>query len=424
MKRQPEPLSLGHLRDPRELTHGLFRFPGRFHPPLVTYLIQKHPESRIIGDPMTGCGTAAIETVFAGKAGLFSDIDPLACLLTRAKARPVDPDWLVNAISSIIEQSKPFAKPGVKRAKALKYIWDLEGSTSFRAPPHVFHWFKPYVAVNICKVLQSTARLEVSGRRKDSLLATFASVVRKLSRADPQTSSGLEVTRVRREALASGLKFDVAKELTKKGALLARGYRELRERPLGKVKVVNADARKWSEVCSRLNIWPDLVVTSPCYMSAIEYWRRHKLEYFWLGLVNEESLLHKLQHKFLGMGLDDPELDSLTRYARRMYLHLKRSGYEREATRLARYFNDTAAWIREIATVIDRSKGTAYVVVGSNSHRGHHIDTPSAIQEIAESEGLSSQVYMRYLITNYHMQYPTKGPRITNETVLTLRKLN
>jgi len=423
MTSQLEPLSLGHLRNPRALTHGLFRFPGRFHPPLVTYLIQKHPESRVIGDPMAGCGTAAVETAFAGKAGLFSDIDPLACLLTRAKARPVDPEWLVNTVSSIIEESKPFAKPGVKRAKALKHIRDLEGSTSFRAPPNVFHWFKPYVAVNICKVLQSTARIEVDGRRKDTLLAIFASVVRKLSRADPQTSSGLEVTRVRREALASGLKFDIAKELTKKGALLARGYRELRERSLGKLKIVNADAKDWSEVCSRLNVWPDLIITSPCYMSAIEYWRRHKLEYFWLGLVNEESL-HKLQHEFLGMGLDDPDLDPLTGYARRMYLRLKRSGYTLEATRLARYFNDTAAWIREIAKVVDRSRGTAYVVVGSNSNRGHRIDTPLAIQEIAKSEGLSSQVYMRYLITNYHMQYPTKGSRISNETVLRLRPLS
>jgi len=83
---------------------------------------------------MAGCGTVAVETTFAGKAGLFSDIDPLACLLTRAKARPVDPDWLVNTVASVLKESKPFAKPGVKRANALKYIHNLEDSTPFRAP--------------------------------------------------------------------------------------------------------------------------------------------------------------------------------------------------------------------------------------------------------------------------------------------------
>jgi hypothetical protein len=369
---------------------------------------------------MAGCGTVAVETTFAGKAGLFSDIDPLACLLTRAKARPVDPDWLVNTVASVLKESKPFAKPGVKRANALKYIHNLEDSTPFRAPPNVFHWFKPYVAVNICKVLQQIAHLENTGRRKDTLLALFASVVRKISRADPQTSSGLEVTRVRREALASGLKFSIEKELSKKSALLARGYQQMRKNPLGRIKLVNADAKKWSEICSRLDIWPDLIITSPCYMSAIEYWRRHKLEYFWLGMVDEESL-HKLRHEFLGMSLDDPDMGSLTSSVRRMYSYLKRSGFTSEATELARYFNDTTAWVGEIAKVLKKSKGTAYVVVGSNSNRGHRINTPLAIQEIAKTDGLSSQVCMRYRITNYHMQYPTKGPRINDETVLKLQ---
>ncbi len=372
---------------------------------------------------MAGCGTVAVETAFAGKAGLFSDIDPLACLVTRAKARPVDPDWLDDTVSTVLKSSKPFAKPGVRRGNALKHIHKLEETTPFRAPPNVFHWFIPYVAVNICKVLQQIAELENTGRRKDSLLAIFASVIRRISRADPQTASGLEVTRIRREALASGLKFSIEKEIAKKGALLVRGYQQMRKNRLGRIKLVRADAKKWSETCSRLDIWPDLIITSPCYMSAIEYWRRHKLEYFWLGLADKESL-SQLRHEFLGMGMDDPDVSSLPGSATAMYSYLKRSGFELEATELARYFNDTSAWMCEISKVLKKSRGSAYVVVGSNSNRGRRINTALAIQELAKTNNLTSRVYMRYRITNYHMQYPTKGPRISNETVLKLQPAN
>jgi hypothetical protein len=369
---------------------------------------------------MAGCGTVAVEAAFAGRAGLFSDIDPLACLITKAKARPVDPDWLDDTVSTVLKSSRPFAKPGVRRRNALKHIRKLEESTHFGAPPNVFHWFMPYVVVNICKVLQQIAELESTGRRRDSLLAIFASVIRRISRADPHTASGLEVTRIRREALASGLRFNIEDEITKKTALLVRGYRQMQKNRLGTIKLVRADAKRWSETCSRLDIWPDLIITSPCYMSAIEYWRRHKLEYFWLGLIEKESL-NQLRHEFLGMGTEDPDVSALPDSASAMYSYLDRAGFTSEATELARYFNDTSAWIREISKVLKKTEGSAYVVVGSNSDRGRRINTALAIQELAKTNDLTSRVYMRYRITNYHMQYPTKGSRIRNETVLKLR---
>jgi len=88
-----KPLQISNHRKSTDLTHSLFRFPGKFHPPLVTHLLELHPDVKIIGDPMVGSGTVAVEVAAHNKPGLFSDIDPLACLLTRAKARPVDPCW-------------------------------------------------------------------------------------------------------------------------------------------------------------------------------------------------------------------------------------------------------------------------------------------------------------------------------------------
>lgn len=413
-----KPLLLDNNRNPTDLTHGLFRFPGRFHPPLVAHLLGLHPEAKIIGDPMVGSGTVAVEAVACGKDGLYSDVDPLSCLLTRAKSRPVDPNWLLKTVQSIIAKSQPMAKAGVKQSEALDSIDDLEGSTQFRAPPNLFHWFEPYIIVNLCKTLHSAAEVRCSSRRRDALLAVFAGVLRRLSRADPNTSSGLEVTRIRLEALKNGLRFDMASELMRKANLLAQGYRELSETS-GKVdvEVVQFDTRNWSTLCAQSGKWPDLIVTSPCYISAIEYWRRHKLEYSWLGLVPPENLAG-VKHSFLGMGDEEPEVEKLPDYVQRTYAKLNKIGRRSDARTLARYFCDSSKWLAEVANVLDRTDGIAYVVVGSNTNHGITVDTPYALQQIATSEGLFVSCLMRYRIKNSYMQYPTKGKRIKVESIL------
>ena len=310
------------------------------------------------------------------------------------------------------------AKEGVKQSEALSSIDDLEGSTRFRAPPNVFHWFEPYIVVNLCKTLQGVAEVHCSSRRRDALLAVFAGVLRRLSRADPNTSSGLEVTRIRLEALKNGLSFNIASELTRKANLLAKGYSKLSETS-GKVdiEVVQHDARNWSALCAQTGKWPDLIVTSPCYISAIEYWRRHKLEYSWLGLVPPENLAN-VKHSFLGMGDEEPEIEELPDYVQKTYTKLQNIGRRSDARTLARYFYDSSLWLAEVAKVLDRTDGVAYVVVGSNTNHGITLNTPYALQQIATAQGLSSSCFMRYRIKKSYMQYPTKGKRIKVESII------
>lgn len=413
-------LDLARFRDSRSLTHGLFRFPGRFHPPLIAYLLTLHPEAQVIGDPMVGSGTAAVETVASGKAGLFSDIDPLSCMLARAKSRPVDPNWLTETIESIAKKAKIAAPGSVSRAEARVAVKNMEASTPFRAPPDIFHWFQPYVVKSLCNSLSEASEFLQSRRRSDAVLAVFAAIMRRVSRADPSTASGLEVTSVRKKALKNGLKFDVESELRRKARLLANGYREIRKvQKMGSAKITKFDVRHWGDLCSKLNMWPDLIITSPCYMSAIEYWRRHKLEYCLLGLVRPDNLA-SLKGEFLGMGGSEPKLDELPPAVREMYNGLLAIKRNRDAEALARYFHDSRQWLSEIRRVLEKSQGTAYVVVGGNTNHGVRLDTPLALQEIASEIGLSPSTFSQYRIKNSYMQYPTNGSRIKTETILKL----
>jgi hypothetical protein len=415
-----QPLRLQNFRDPKAYTHGLFRFPGRFHPPLVTYLLSKHPEAETAGDPMAGSGTCAVESVVSGRDGIFSDIDPLSCLLTRAKTNPLEPKWLTETMEKVITKSLPFWIRGTTKAEAKREIDDMEGSTSFRAPPNVFKWFQPYVAANLARSLRNWAGTSKSQQESDAILAVFAATIRRVSRADPNTASGLEVTKVRRLALKNGLRFDLAGELRRKTSLLSNGYRQMLSLPsLGRAKVIEHDAKDWFSLCKSKNIMPQIVISSPCYLSAIEYWRRHKLEYSWLGLV-EPSNLMAVKGKFLGMGSWDPDLDYTTEYVGELRTSFNEIGRNRTADAVARYFEDSACWIQEVGQVIRSSNGVAYVVAGSNTTHGIQIDTPKALAEIAVREGLQSKVVMTYQIANSYMQYKTNTQRIKSETVLRL----
>jgi hypothetical protein len=415
---RPKPLSLEAYRNPNELTHRLFRFPGRFHPPLVTYLLSLHPNAKIVGDPMVGSGSVAVETVATGRSGIFSDVDPLSCLLTRAKSHPVNPSWLEDTIGVIVDRAQLSNVTSPKQSEARKYIRDLEGSTKFRAPPDIFHWFRPYVAINLCKTLQLLEDVKCSDKERDALLAVFAGAIRRLSRADPNTSSGLEVTRVRRKALQGGLKFDVSCELLRRANLLSNGYRQLLEiDKLGNSLVTQYDAKDWSVLCEQNNLMPDLIITSPCYISAIEYWRRHKLEYTWLGLVPPDDL-SKVKQAFLGMGDQEVDVTMLPRRIKIACTKFVNMKMMNNAKILARYFADSFAWLREIAKIIEKTNGVAYVVVGSNTSRGISLDTPTALVEIAREVGLDASIFTRYKIKNSFMQYPTKGKRIRLETIL------
>lgn len=368
---------------------------------------------------MAGCGTVAVEVAAGGMSGLFSDVDPLACLLTRTKSTPIDPEWLTTTVEAIISEWKPSARPGLRRPEARQEIEDLEASTLFRAPPNVFHWFLPYVTVNLCRFLKGVDQIDASLQEREALLAIVGSIVRQVSRADPNTASGLEVTKIRKEELASGLQFDVVGKLRSKTKVVSEGYRELLKESTGsRVVVVEGDSREWSKLCEKYHLFPDLVITSPCYMSAIEYWRRHRLEYCWLGLVDPSDLAN-IRRRFLGMGEEDPDINSLSPYLRRVYWTLRESGFGAQAKNFARYFNDSLSWLREMSSVISESAGRAYVVVGSNMTRGIHVNTPRGLQEMGRQVGLKSKVVLRYALANYYMQYPTKGDiRIREETVL------
>ncbi len=78
-------------------THGLFPYRGKFHPQMikaVMNIVGLRP-GEIVLDPMAGCGTTAIEASIIGVNSVNCELNPFACLMTKAKVGALQVDCTI-----------------------------------------------------------------------------------------------------------------------------------------------------------------------------------------------------------------------------------------------------------------------------------------------------------------------------------------
>src|SRR4051794_38788997 len=72
------------------LTHYLFRYPAKFHAPVIKQLIRDYTvEGDVLYDPFCGSGTLLVEALVEGRNAVGSDVDPVAVFVSDVKSRPL-----------------------------------------------------------------------------------------------------------------------------------------------------------------------------------------------------------------------------------------------------------------------------------------------------------------------------------------------
>lgn len=426
---QPEPLD---LPDIKEYTHRAHRFPGKFHPPLIARLLEKHNDHDVVLDPMCGCGTAGVEAAVNGMDAILNDIDPLSALISRGKTNPVHPNKFLELRDKILEDVGQLPNEGdLSKKEAKGVVEENIGNKPYVKPTNMFHWFEPYVAAGYSELLASTYSVMKgeSGEMQDALHLSLAAMVRQISRADPEPVSGLEVTSVREDELKAGIDFDVKGSFQKVSSRLANGYDDLVDvEKLGEIRVSEENAKNLTNFINHHEFDPSLVVTSPPYCNAIEYSRRHRLEYEWLGLFNDKEVGDprderlETSRKFFGSvttrqktlrnlnEVPHEEVQGLT-------ASIESDGHERKANLLRKYFLDAYEWIEEIREVLPKG-GVFCLIIGPSTSYGRTVNTPNFLRDIAEENGFEQMNRRDYLLKNNKMQYPTEGATTETESLI------
>ncbi len=420
-------------------THRLFRFPAKFHVPVVQWALESYGrKGSLILDPFTGSGTVQVEALLQGINSVGVDIDPLACLIAQAKSTPVDPRDLRDAFARIQALIAPYMKAHadqeeVAGADITPGLFERESVEVTIPPlPNIFHWFRRYVIIDLARILGAIERAQLEPQVYRFFRACAAATIRRLSNADPDPVSGLEVTKVQAERNRTRTikvfhKFLAKAEHEMSQMDMMWEFFDKKGVPGVSAHVLRGDITRIEQ--SLLNVpiarngFP-LVVTSPPYCRSVQYSRRHRLEMFWLGLVRDADQHIELTHSYIGRRyVRVNDWDARSDFGIRFLDDTIRRLDERnphKARTVHHYFCSMQAVLRTLKNVMTE-RSTLVCVTGDSVCCGIPIATSHYLTDIA-AEHFTIDNRFSYAIRNHHMQYGLwNGDGIKEETVIVLR---
>jgi hypothetical protein len=416
------------------LTHRIFRYPAKFHPPVVRELLQRYTrEHDLVLDPFVGSGTLLVEARTFGRSSLGVDVDPVAVLVAKVKSHRYQPQRLAQSATDLQEALRR------SRRSALEYeerkFEDLSEREYECAQtevydwippiPNLFHWFRRYVIIDLAHIRRAIAASDMPLTHKRLFTVIFGSIIRNASNADPVPVSGLEFTAHMRRRDAAGRLVDpfalLDKAITK--ALVATASFWAKSSPTTSVDVFRGDA---TQIADWLRTPVDAVITSPPYHGAVDYYRRHQLEMYWMGLVDDHAARQELLQKYIGRP-KVPQSHPLVSDAT-----LRTALAKEWENRIRQVSNARAdAFHHYIAAMTQVFDGLAHcarrnmpliLIVGHSSWNDAQIPTTQLFEEIAGDQQRLERV-MTYKVKNRYMSYARhNGANIDREYVLEFRR--
>lgn len=417
------------------LTHQLFRFPAKIHPPVVRRLLADYTRlgDRVV-DPFTGSGTVQVEASIADRHSVGFDVDPLAVFLAHTKSQPIDLDELHLAAGRLLERCDELRRPAGEYEQRMhqdldpdEYAEQVQG-LDVPAIPRLEHWFRRYVVVDLARLRDAIACLDCSPGTQALLLLVFASAIRGSSNADPVPVSGLERTSHMLRRDEQGRRVDPYGIFARK---LRRAFADIAA--YHAVRSTGAQSRAvWADATDPLPLargeTVDAIITSPPYHGAVDYYRRHQLEMFWLGHTTTQADRLALLDRYIGR----PHVPQRHRFVLNTDLALWpgaaaveqeiRAVSGRRADEFRHYCVAMARALKAMADVLPDG-APAVLIVGHSRWNGQELKTSDLIAELA-SPRMELDQLLWYPVRNRHMSYGRhNGANIDREYVLVLRRV-
>ena len=261
------------------LTHGIHAYTAKFIPQIPRFFIEKYTKKgETILDPFAGSGTTLLESFILGRNSIGIDINPLAVLISKVKTTPIEPKKLKKSVIILFDLLDK----------------NLNGDYSVEFPNRDY-WFSEGSIEDLNKIMSVIITLSKSGKidkkTRDFFFVCFSSIIRNSSYADPSNPKVYCSPRMK-EKKRNGHKFYPIKLFKEKVIKYSENMEDLFYKT--KNNGVKVDFVKTND--TRNIILPkgfkkvNLIITSPPYANAQEYFRNFKLELFWLKLVDRKRL--------------------------------------------------------------------------------------------------------------------------------------
>jgi tRNA G10 N-methylase Trm11 len=273
-------------RDFKNSAHNIHKYTARMIPPISRYLIEKYSrKGELVFDPFCGSGTTLLEAYLLRRRSVGIDLNPLATLISRVKTTPLNEHELKNATELLVAQLRE------------------DGPKATVDFPNIDYWFCEKAKEELQKIrfCVDNLRGKVNGNIHDFLLASFSSIIRKSSYADLRMAKTYKSRKVLKKVengwIPTPIKY-MEEALNKNSEKIKTTFKN----DVGGCQVLTfvGDARDASLILNENKIGQiDLIITSPPYINAQDYFRSYKFELWWLGLVTPEEV-RILKRKVIG----------------------------------------------------------------------------------------------------------------------------
>jgi len=237
------------------LTHTFHSYPARFIPQIpLTFIKLFTKERETVLDPMCGCGTALVEAFLNNRNSIGNDFNPLAALITKVKTTLIDEN-----------EFRYFNKKLAVMKRYLDLDYRRVDERLNNLPNRkVSKIFNRVVISKLESIRETLLGVKEEGYNdlfdigRVALSSTIWSLV--------ENGNGLDVDDLFLKKVKS-----MRNELIK----TARVVKSVPE-----AKIICGDARKLEVETDST----DLIVTSPPYVNALDYYRAHMYNMLWLGM--------------------------------------------------------------------------------------------------------------------------------------------
>ena len=349
-----------------DLIHNMHPYPAKFIAEIPRTLIKylPIPADSLIFDPFCGSGVTLIEAQRAGIESLGIDLNPIACLISKVKTQPLADNFL-TAVKETVAHCISF-----KGNIVIPNITNLD------------HWFKKEIQIGLTILLNKINSFQDNGL-KDALKFCFSSIVVKVSNQDSDTRYAAVQNNLTKRDIFT-LFLQVAQKLFR--AKTSFSF-------LTSATIINKNSLLLRRDDFQKKI--GLVITSPPYPNAYEYWLYHKYRMWWLG--------------YDPISVKDQEIGARAHYFKKDYQ--TEEDFIVQMQQLFDFMNNMCAENAFICFVIGRSK-----------IHGRIIENEILLEKIGKKSGLQHIITIERTIKSSRKSFNLSHARIKKEFIVILQK--
>jgi len=346
--------------------NSIHPYPAKFIQEIPKTLIQLIglPKGTWVLDPFCGSGVTLVEAQLAGIPSIGVDLNPIACLISRVKTQPLSNEFL------------EYAKDVVESAKSTKLV-------TIPQIPNLDHWFRKDIQEAIACLLKQIEHVPNTGI-KDALHLSLSSILVRVSKQDSDTRyAAIE------KNIDANKFFTLFINSTEHIWAIKTAYKPLTY----DVELICKDILQITKADLPNPI--GLVITSPPYPNAYEYWLYHKYRMFWLGY--------------------DPIKVKQQEIGARAHYFKKNPPTEED-------FRRQMLYILELLWTVVVKNGHVCIVIGRSKIHGKIVNNAAILTEIAQEVGFKSIANISRQIASSRKSFNLSHANIHSENLLIFEK--